>query len=414
MLASSALLEPFELGLEPVDYKNLFRKLETTLASVDRSDDPIATLSAILQRIVDDFHDELGVTAGRIYVREGSHFVLQEEYPREHELTGFRIPVSYPPIRELLEHGHVFHDVLDPGVDSGIEGKLGVKTFAAIAIGERRQFVVSFSVPRGADPEHLTYALSTIGRVVSLKMRQVRLQDRVAEARQIQLSLLPESAPAFGDFDLWGSSVPAEEVCGDLYDFIPVSERSVGIAIADASGHGLPAALQARDAIIGLRMGVEERFRITTTIEKLNRVIGRSALASKFISLFYGELERNGTFVYCNAGHPRPLLWSAGSLEELHRGGMVLGPNPQALYDRGYAHLTPGSVLLAYTDGISEAENAAGVAFGVDRLTEIVRRPWSAARPLVTTVFAEVTAFSGIEPPRDDQTVVAVVRKRAS
>lgn len=396
--------------LESIDYKNLFRKLETTLASVDQSDDTIATLSAILQRIVDNLRTELGVTAGRIYVRHGSFFVLQEEYPRAHELAGFRIPVSYPPLRELLEHGHVFHDVLDPGVDSCIEAQLGVKTFAAIAIGDRRQYLISLSVDSDADSEHLTNALSTIGRVVSLKLRQVRLEDRVAEARQIQLSLLPKSAPTFGDFDVWGASVPAEEVGGDLYDFIPVSERTLGVAIADAAGHGLPAALQARDVIIGLRMGVAESLRITSTIEKLNRVIGSSALASKFISLFYGEVERNGTLVYCNAGHPRPLLVSNGRLEELHLGGLVLGPNPQALYERGYARLEPGAVFLAYTDGISEAENAAGEAFGVERLAEIARRPSTSARALVEAVFAEVRAFSGVEPPRDDQTVVVVLR----
>ena len=135
-----------------------------------------------------------------------------------------------------------------------------------------------------------------------------QLEGRVAQARMIQMSLLPESAPEFGDYDVWGRTEPAEEVGGDLYDFIQVSKRSLGIAIADSAGHGLPAALQARDAIIGLRMGVEERWRITATIEKLNKVVGRSALVSRFISLFYGEIEPNGNFVYCNAGHNPPVV----------------------------------------------------------------------------------------------------------
>ena len=400
--------------LEAGDYKNLFRKLEKTLARVQQSTDTIATLSAILQRLVDDFRDELGVTAGRIYARKGGSFVLQQEYPSGGKLQGFRIPASYGPMRELLERGYVFHDIRDPGIDQAIEGALGVKMFAAIAVGDRRQYVVSFSLERGSDAEHVTYVLSTIGHVVSLKLRQVRLEDRVAQAREIQLSLLPQSLPKFGDFEFWGASVPAEEVGGDLYDFVPVSARCLGIAVADSAGHGLPAALQARDVIIGLRMGVEERFRITSTIEKLNRVIGRSALASKFISLFYGELELNGSLVYCNAGHTPPLLWSQGSLVELRRGGIVLGPNPDALYERGHARLEPGAALLLYTDGITEAENASGEAFGVPRLSEIVRRHGQGARALVEATFAEVRAFSGTGPPRDDQTVVAVVRKGSS
>lgn len=396
---------------ESVDYKNLFRKLEKTLATVERSEDTVATLSAILRRLVDDFRHELGVTGGRIYVRRGSHFVLQQEYPGDQKLAGFKIPASYPPVRELLEVGYVFHDIRDPGVDQSIENTLGVKTFAAIGIGDHRQHVIAFSLKRGSDSEHVIYALNTIRHVVNLKLRQVQLEDRVAEVREIQLSLLPKSVPRFWDFDVWGASVPAEEVGGDLYDYIQVSERNLGIAVADSSGHGLPAALQARDAIIGLRMGVEEHLRITSTIEKLNRVISHSALSSKFISLFYGEIERNGNLVYCNAGHPPPLLLQDGTIHELGRGGLVLGPNPRALYERGYALLSPGAILLAYTDGITEAEDSAGEAFGVPRLRELLVRGWPSAKSLVEAVFTAVRAFSSAGSPRDDQTVVAVIRR---
>ncbi len=394
-----------------VDYKNLFRKLEKTLATLERSEDTIETLSAILRRLVDDFREELGVVGGRLYRRRGAHYVLEIQVPGNRKLQGFRIPASYAPIRELLERGYVFHDIRDPGVDQGIERALGVKTFAAIGIGEGRRQIIAFSLKRGTDPERIKYALKTIGHVVNLKLRQMELEDRVAQAREIQLSLLPKAAPRFWDFDLWGASVPAEEVGGDLYDFIGVSERCLGIAVADSSGHGLPAALQARDVIVGLRMGVEERFRITSTIEKLNRVISRSALASKFISLFYGEIEPNGNLVYCNAGHPPPLLWMNGARQELRHGGLVLGPDPDALYERGYVHLSPGAVFLAYTDGITEAENPAGEAFGVDRLIEILRRGLPTARTLVEAVFQSVRTFSGIEAPRDDQTVLAVIRR---
>lgn len=399
---------------EKVDYKNLFRKLEKTLARIEDSEDVVATLTAILQRLVDDFQNELGITGGRIYQRRRDHFVLQEEYPGGLRPQGFKIPVSYPPIQELLDKGYVFHDIRDPGVDRGLENALGVKTFAAIAIGAERKHVIAFSLDSDTDAEHVIYALNTIGHVVNLKLRQVRLEDRVAEVRQIQLSLLPKSAPRFYDFDVWGRMVAAEEVGGDLFDYVQVSERSLGIAVADSSGHGLPAALQARDAIIGLRMGVEERLRITSTIEKLNRVISHSALASKFISLFYGEIEPNGNLVYCNAGHPPPLLFQNGKFESLSRGGLVLGPNPRALYERGYVQLAPGSVLLAYTDGITEAENAAGEAFGVERLHEVLRGAWTGAQGLVEAVFDAVGTFSGTKTPRDDQTVVAVVRRAAT
>jgi sigma-B regulation protein RsbU (phosphoserine phosphatase) len=322
------------------------------------------------------------------------------------------VAATYPPIRALREQGYIYARLGDQGVDARIESTLGVKRFAAIGIGDLCRQIVAFTIREGADPTQVGHTLNTIRHAINLKLRSEKFADRLAEARAIQLSLLPSTAPTFGDYDIWGASVPAEEVGGDLYDFIRVSQRSLGVAVADASGHGLPAALQARDAIIGLRMGLEENLRISATLEKLNRVVNHSALASKFISLFYCELESAGTLVYCNAGHNPPLLWDGSTFRELSRGGMILGPNPTAQYERGYETLAPGSVLVAYTDGIVEAVNAKDEAFGMARLKALIaERAWSAAREVVDAIFAAVSEHVGGDTRDDDQTVVAVIRK---
>jgi sigma-B regulation protein RsbU (phosphoserine phosphatase) len=233
----------------------------------------------------------------------------------------------------------------------------------------------------------------------------------VAQAREIQLSLLPKVSPSFGDYDVWSRSTPAEEVGGDLYDYLDVSDRILGIAVADSAGHGLPAALQARDAIIGLRMGIEENLRLTATIEKLNSVVSRSTLAARFISLFYGELERDGTLVYTNAGHPPPLVLRDGLFEELKCGGLILGPDPTARYRRGYTTIAQGTVFLAYTDGITEAAGKDGEMFGVERLKELMAsRRWDRAKDLVDAIFEAVDSFSKDRMPDDDQTVTVVLR----
>lgn len=395
-----------------MDYRNLFRKLEENLGRIERSDDPLTMLAAMLQRLVEDFRDDLGLVGGRIYSREEDAFVLQTEYPATGLRSGFQIPISYPPIQEVLRQGFVLHDLEDPGVDWAIEGALGVSTFAAIRVGESRRQILAFSLRDHSDREHVIYTLNMIRHAINLKMRKAYLEDRVAEVREIQISLLPPGPPQFKGFDFWGASVPAEEVGGDLFDFIDVSERALGLAIADSAGHGMPAALMARDAIIGLRMGVEDRYRVTAMMEKLNRVLSRSALASRFISLFYGEIEHNGNLVYCNAGHNPPLLFHEGRVLELKQGGLILGPNPKALYERGYVRMEPGSILLLFTDGIVEAEDRSSEMFGKQRLLDVVRsRPWDSARELVEEVFAAVSRFSHADPPADDQTVVAVVRR---
>jgi sigma-B regulation protein RsbU (phosphoserine phosphatase) len=397
-----------------VDYRNLFRKLEENLAQIERTDDVVSLLSAILEHVVEDFNEDLGLEGGRLFVRRDDLLVLEAEYPASANRLGYEVPVSYQPVQELLRRGFVLHDPGDPGLDSRIESELGVRTFAAIQVGESRQQIMAFSLRDSSDREHVIYMLNTIRHAINLKLRKQHLEDRVAEARAIQMSLLPAAAPRFHDFDIWGDSSPAEEVGGDLYDYIVVSERSLGVAIADSAGHGLPAALQARDAIVGLRMGVEERMRITATMEKLNRVVSRSALATRFISLFYGEIEPNGNLVYCNAGHNPPLLLREGEITELRHGGLILGPNPDAQYERGYTLISPGSVLLLYTDGIIEAaDDETGEMFGLERLREILTSSeWGSARDLVEKVFAEVVAFSRTDPPHDDQTVVAVIRRK--
>jgi len=159
-------------------------------------------------------------------------------------------------------------------------------------------------------------------------------------------------------------------------------------------------------------LSVEENLRISATLEKLNRVVNHSALASKFISLFYAELESAGTVVYCNAGHNPPLLWDGSVFRELARGGMILGPSPDSQYERGYETVALGSILVAYTDGIVEAVNASDEAFGMERLRAVIRdRVWASARDLVEAIFAEVRRHVGGDTRDDDQTVVAVLRK---
>jgi serine phosphatase RsbU (regulator of sigma subunit) len=131
-------------------------------------------------------------------------------------------------------------------------------------------------------------------------------------------------------------------VGGDLYDFNILDEEILSFAIGDASGHGLPAALLARDIVTGLRMGIENEMKISGVIRKLNRVIHQSRLSTKFVSLVFGELERNGTLVYINAGHPPPLHFKKDAMNRLDVGGTILGPLSDSVFKRGFAFMDPG------------------------------------------------------------------------
>ncbi len=394
-------------------YRSFWRKLDAALGALEAAPDLTATLDAILTILLQDFRQELGCVAGRLYekVDEDRYVLRRWRGDNPPDKLGYTVPITYPAVQLLLERGILILRETDPEFDPQIEDPLGVSVFAAMTLGEDNRYLLSFSLEGEFDRERTLYLLSAIQHVVGQKIRAKRFHDVMEEARLIQMSLLPKASPTFQNYDVSGRSVPAETVGGDLFDFIALSDRILAIAVADSSGHGLPAALQARDVIIGLRMGIAENLKIVSTVEKLNRVIHRSTLATRCVSLFYGELETNGNFIYCNAGHPPALLYQEGRFVALDLGGLVLGPDPEARYERGYVRVEPGALIVLYTDGITEATDDADEAFGVERLKETIAENASLpSRALVDLIFQRVESFSRRATPRDDQTVVVARR----
>lgn len=394
------------------DYKVLYRKLERTLDRIEGMEDTATTLSGCLRSLVDNFYHDLGFVGGRIYEQEGDHYVLRTRHGRSKRAPiGYRIPISYAPIQTLLHDGLIIRRRGDADFDETIEGAIGVSKFAAFSIGDDNRYIISVTIKGPIDEEHTLYALNGVRHIINMKLRQQHLRDIIHEARDIQLSILPVKPPQFAGFDIAGQSRPADVVGGDLFDYLLQSNRLLGVAVADASGHGLPAALQARDVITGMRMGMQGDLKIIAAVERLNRVVNMSSLSSRFVSLFYGEIESNGNFIYCNAGHPPALFLHDGSFTELKSGGLVLGPNPTAQYQRGFAVLDRGDSIIMYTDGVTEATGPRDKEFGPGRLKASFKR--HAARPaseVVQAVFDDLNAFTAGESQVDDRTIVVIRR----
>ena len=219
------------------------------------------------------------------------------------------------------------------------------------------------------------------------------------EAAEIQRSLLADEPPVFPGFDVACRSVATEEVGGDFYDFHGLGDDILGFAIGDASGHGLPAALVVRDVVTGLRMGIEKDLKIAHVFAKLNRVIHRSRLSSRFVSVFYGELEADGNLVYVNAGHPPPILFfrhpqpGQPGDQELSVGGTVVGPLPEVRFRRGFARLRPGR---GAGPGHRRDPRAAGPRGGVLR-RRAAEGP--GARPAARRALARSSIGSSRRPP---------------
>jgi sigma-B regulation protein RsbU (phosphoserine phosphatase) len=396
-----------------MDYRSLLKNVEKTLSAIDGSEDVVSTVAAVGEAVVGNFRSELGIIGGRLYQREDNDYVLKRGFGRSRKVPeGLAVPVSYGPIHRALDEGVVLADLKDPSVDRELEARLGVTRFAAVSFGDGA-FILSFDVHPRVAADDLLVSLGIIRTVLDSKVRSERLESLLEEARRIQQSILPRSLPEIGDYEIWAISEPAEAVGGDFYDFIPLTADSFGAAIADASGHGLLAALLVRDVYVGLRMGIGGDLKIARAVERLNRILNKSRLATKFVSLFYGELEANGEVIYVNAGHPGPLHLHARtrSFSEMESTGMVLGPSPNAIYGRRATKLEPGDLLLLYTDGIVEAHDHRGREFGLDRVRRILldyRK--RTARETAEKLLTSVRDFSAGRPAEDDRTVVVIRR----
>jgi len=397
-------------------FKSLYRKLERAVAHIERMDSTSKMLEAILEHLCTEFADDLGFEGGRIYSRLGDDYELccgfgtSRNAPR-----GLSVPRDYPPHRRLLRDGIVFMARGDPGVDEAFEEAIGVgSVFAAIGVGEGYRHIIAFSLKRGVPEETVLSSLSLVRHVINLKLQQQRMAGILDAARILQEGILPREAPDFCGFEIAALTRPAETVSGDLFDYLPISDCCIGLAIADSSGHGLPAALLARDVITALRALAGEKLGVASIVERVNGVMRHAALSGTFVSLFYGQLSTDGTLEYCNAGHDPPFLLGERAARRLEPGGTVLGPIPTARYEAGVARLEPGDTLVLYTDGIVERQDRSGEFYGTDRLERLLAGlRGQSARDVATQALRDADDFAAGAPATDDMTLVVVRRRPA-
>lgn len=243
------------------------------------------------------------------------------------------------------------------------------------------------------------------------ELRQSR--EEFAAAREVQQRLFPKAAPQVPGFDIAGVSHPAVATGGDYFDYLPLTDQSVGIVVADVSGHGLGPSLLMAEARAYLRP-VAKRFEGTDVIvSRMHDLLAEDLGSERYITLLLVQLNPvSRTLTYTNAGHPSgQLLDDSGNIKAvLKRSGRPLGRQGSTPYAPAEpVTLASGDILLMLTDGIDEAMRADGEVFGVERAVEVVRlhrdRP---ASELVELICRTATEFTAPEPQADDLTVVVV------
>lgn len=250
------------------------------------------------------------------------------------------------------------------------------------------------------------------------EIHRQRIEEELAVGRQIQLSMLPDTCPMLEGWDFASDYQAARLVGGDFYDFfsLPGEPGRWGLAIADVSDKGVPAALfmaLSRTTIRNVALRGRSPGEVLTWA---NRFIQEDSQANMFLTAFYAELDsRHESLVYANAGHNPPLFWQAstGRFSELSAQGMALGVLEDIQIEERVTVFEPGDVLIMYTDGITEATNANMDEFGTERLRAAAAGvlqavPDATSNDIVTAIKTAVNDFTGSLLPQDDMTLFVI------
>ena len=273
---------------------------------------------------------------------------------------------------------------------------------------------------RGALRSHAARtALETLSSEAAVAIENARLYREALERAQldqelkvaaaIQQSLLPASNRSGRFFSTAGTSVPCRSVGGDFFDYVDVQDEQFGFILGDVAGKGAPAALLAA-AALGM-FGAESTYhaRCAPLVTRLNLGLVRHGIPGRFLTAFYAILAADGSLLFSNAGHNAPLLVSPSGVRRLETGGMVLGLFEHAAFEEESVALAPGDVIVAFSDGVSEAMNEAAEEYTDERLIAAVHA--NRGRPpeeLLEALLADVHRFCGRATPSDDVTMVVV------
>lgn len=247
-------------------------------------------------------------------------------------------------------------------------------------------------------------------RLLEEERQKQKMEEELNVAREIQANLLPRSLPSDGWFRAAGSSLPSHQVGGDYFDVRPMGADAWSAVIADVSGKGVSSALLASLVQGAFLLAAEGFIPIDGMMSRINRFLIERTEGEKYATLFYCTVDRNGVLRYANAGHAAPFLVRLdGKLERLETTGMPVGMLEVATFGVEELQMQPGEKLVAFSDGLSEAQNREGQFFDTQGLRRTIREQAGAsAQELHDALHRAVTEFTRGVPQGDDVTILVM------
>lgn len=249
----------------------------------------------------------------------------------------------------------------------------------------------------------------TLAKTVQ-RQRDDLLKD-LEVAAQVQRLFLPAGKPSISGLDVAGMMLPAKVVGGDYYDYTPIDAHTIQLVVADVAGKGVPAALLMSATAAAMQVETNHDRNMLAQVERLNEGIHAISDEERYVTLLVAEIDTDRRLLrYVNCGHNPALLFQAstGKVTRLNSSCLPIGLSPQENCELASAELMPGDMVVFYTDGVTEAENADGEEFGLERLSELVQRNSSlSAEDLMNNVYNAAANFCS-DDFNDDVTLLVV------
>jgi sigma-B regulation protein RsbU (phosphoserine phosphatase) len=268
-------------------------------------------------------------------------------------------------------------------------------------------------VPVATNDEFGVIAEHTNTMIHGLRHR-IQLISALQVAEEVQQNLLPHNPPAYPGLDVAGVSMYCDETGGDYYDYLNLPDGRLGVVVADASDHGVGAALHMTTARAFLRFGARNSSNPARLLDEVNHFLTIDTSGTgRFMSMFFLEIDPSSQELrWVRAGHDPAILYDPAqdTFTELTGEGVVLGMVEDFRFrERLRQGWSPGSVVVVSTDGIREARNGNNEMFGLERLHQVIRKSASeSSRTILNNIMTNLNTFRGDTPQEDDITLVVI------
>jgi sigma-B regulation protein RsbU (phosphoserine phosphatase) len=431
--ALSGAKDTFEAGTSEIDLRRQIEDLARKLQFLMEATKALAStldLGELLGRILEVAKSQADAERGTLFMVDEKTEEIWSLIAHGLEKREIRLPLGRGIVGYVAKSGEILNipdAYLDSRFNRDVDAQTGFRTrsilclpirnkkgkvIAALQLLNKRSggftsedvdFLLTLS-------DHMALALEN-AQLHRALLEKERLEREMALARDIQRSLLPETAPPLPGFDIAVTNEPCYEVGGDYYDFLPLGPDTLLVVIADVEGKGISSAMVMSNLQAMLRALVLNLHSLEHLAESLNHMILSGTRGGKYLTLFLGLIDiRRKAIDYVNCGHVPPVVVrTEGEPVDLTEGGLVVGLLDNVSYKSGQFKFRTGDVLVLCTDGITESMDQEQEEYGISRMVGCVQGASSqSAAAIVNAVNADVAGFSRMGTHLDDKVMIAI------